>query len=205
VLGSKGKIKSMSKIESKKTETHHRADRMSLARPLPKEDSDPTTQLCLQCGLCCNGALFADVELQSLDKASRLANLGLPLQKKGRKLAFPQPCRCFDGKLCRIYPDRPAHCRAFECGILNRARALELPLDTAVQTIRDTKRQLRRVDGLLRQLGDRNTDLPLMRRIAQFMAQPIDLAADSNRTELRVELVTEMEQLMKRVHREFLA
>ena len=60
-------------------------------------------QLCIKCGLCCNGVLFADVELRKGDKAEQLAELGLSLKEKGQRRAFVQPCACFDGKLCRIY------------------------------------------------------------------------------------------------------
>ena len=51
-------------------------------------------QLCPNCGLCCNGVLFADVELQPGDDAGRLAALGMALKKKGGQRAFVQPCRC---------------------------------------------------------------------------------------------------------------
>ena len=57
-----------------------------------------TAALCPNCGLCCDSTLFADVELRAGDDAKRLKQLGLTLVKKGRtKLAFAQPCACFDG------------------------------------------------------------------------------------------------------------
>ena len=62
-----------------------------------KSPADFVSQLCPKCGLCCNGVLFADVELRKGDDAQRLAELGLSLEKKGRQQAFAQPCACFDG------------------------------------------------------------------------------------------------------------
>ena len=85
--------------------------------------TDAVSQLCPNCGLCCNGVLFADVELRKGDDAGRLAELGLSLGMKGSKLAFAQPCTCFDGKFCKIYADRPKRCRTFECGLLKRVQA----------------------------------------------------------------------------------
>ena len=65
-------------------------------------------QLCPNCGLCCDSTLFADVELRAGDDAKRLKQLGLTIvQKSKSKLAFTQPCACFDGKFCGIYADRP--------------------------------------------------------------------------------------------------
>ena len=37
-------------------------------------------KLCPNCGLCCNGVLFADVELRVGDDAKRLQKLGLTLE-----------------------------------------------------------------------------------------------------------------------------
>ena len=90
------------------------------------------SQLCPKCGLCCNGVLFADVELQKGDDAKRLAEIGLLLGKKGGQKAFTQPCGCFDGTFCRIYDDRPKRCRTFECGLLKRVQACGIEAMDAV-------------------------------------------------------------------------
>src|ERR1017187_9632698 len=114
---------------------------------------DSVAQLCPKCGLCCNGVLFADVELRKGDDAQRLAELGLPLVKKRRKPAFAQPCVCFDGTLCRIYAERPVYCRTFECGLLKRVQAGELGVDAALKTIAQAKCQVEKVCELLRCAG----------------------------------------------------
>ena len=103
--------------------------------------------------MCCNGVLFADVELRKGDDARRLAELGLSLEKKGRQQAFAQPCACFDGKLCRIYADRPMRCRTFECGLLKRVQAGEMDADAALKKIAEAKQLAEKVRGLLRRLG----------------------------------------------------
>ena len=87
---------------------------------IKNSSADAVAQLCPNCGLCCNGVLFADVELRKGDDVQRLAELGLSLEKTGRQQAFAQPCACFDGELCRIYTGRPKRCRTFECSLLKR-------------------------------------------------------------------------------------
>src|ERR1044072_8585151 len=91
------------------------------AAPIPSVDLVNT--LCRACALCCNGVLFADVRLQAGDDVARLTELGVPLKRRGAVARFSQPCACLDGKLCRIYADRPARCRTFECRLLKRALA----------------------------------------------------------------------------------
>jgi uncharacterized protein len=162
------------------------------------------SQLCPNCGLCCNGVLFADVELRAGDDAGRLAELGLSLTKKGSKLAFAQPCACFDGKLCAIYTGRPKRCRTFECGLLKRVHAGALDTDAALNTIDKTKRQAEKVRVLLRQLGQNEEGLAMTKRYAHVMSAPIDLSDHESNTERRGELMLAVDELMRRLQRDFL-
>jgi very-short-patch-repair endonuclease/Fe-S-cluster containining protein len=180
-------------------------------RPSPRlggerESASPSAinLLCPACGLCCNGVLFADVELQKGDNAGRLIDLGMSLKKKGMKRAFVQPCRCFDGKLCRIYADRPKRCATFECGLLKRVQAGEMPASAALKRIADAKKLAEKVRRLLRQLGDRDEQLALTKRYSRVMSQPIDLAAGEDTGEARGELMLAVNDLMHVLQREFL-
>ena len=162
------------------------------------------SQLCPNCGLCCNGVLFADVELQKGDDARRLVELGLSLKRKGRKRAFVQPCACFDGTVCRIYPERPAYCRAFECGLLKSVQTGEREAKAALKTISETRRRVEKVRRLLQQLGQKDEAMALIGRYAQIMREPVDLSGPEDAVELRGELLLAVEALMQMLQREFL-
>jgi Fe-S-cluster containining protein len=162
-------------------------------------------QLCPNCGLCCNGVLFADVELRAGDNAARLAELGLSLKKKGQgKLAFAQSCACFDGRLCAIYNDRPERCRTFECGLLKRVENNEMQTEAALKIISKTKRQAENVRVLLRQLGQNDERLAMTKRYSQAMSAPIDLADHETDSERRGELMLAVDELMRQLQRDFL-
>jgi Fe-S-cluster containining protein len=163
------------------------------------------TQLCPNCGLCCDSTLFADVELRAGDDAGRLAKLGLTLGKKGRgRLAFIQPCACFDGKLCGIYADRPHRCRTFECGLLKKIAAGELKTETALRKIAAAKMLAEKVRRLLRSLGQNDERLALTTRYSQAMSAPMDLSSPANDPELRGELMLAVNELMQALQRDFL-
>lgn len=161
-------------------------------------------QLCPQCGLCCNGVLFGDVELQRGDDAAQLAACGIGLFSKGRKRAFSQPCSCFDGKLCAIYGHRPQRCRTFVCRQLRLVESAQLSTSAAERNIRAAKRCAEAVLRLVRDLGNLDEALPLNQRYAAIMAQPIDLAGDDETVEMRSELMLAVGQLMGLLEREFL-
>ena len=162
-------------------------------------------RLCPNCGLCCDSTLFADVELRAGDDAKRLAKLGLSLGKKGQeKLAFAQPCACFDGKLCRIYDDRPKRCRTFECGLLKKVEADEMTANAALKKIAEAKFLAGKVRALLRSLGEKNERLALTKRYTQAMSAPVDLSALEGDSELRGELMLAVNELMRTLQRDFL-
>src|SRR5664279_5086249 len=150
--------------------------------------NESVDQLCPNCGLCCDSTLFADVELRTGDDAGQLAELGLSLAKKGGKLAFAQPCACFDGKLCAIYADRPLRCRKFECGLLKKVEADEMTAGAALKEISEAKKRAENVRGLLRQSGQGDERMALTHRYAEAMRAPIDLSDDSD-AERRGELM----------------
>jgi len=163
------------------------------------------SELCPKCGLCCNGVLFGDVELQRADDPKRLGEAGMVLSHKGRKLCFNQPCACFDGKWCGIYADRPRRCRTFVCGLLKQVQVDELSIVVALRSIAEARRLSEEVRRLVRELGHTDEGLPLNRRYAALIAQPIDLAADDERIERRSELMLAVDKLVKILERDFLA
>jgi hypothetical protein len=155
-------------------------------------DPSVSNPLCLECGLCCNGVIFADVQLEREDDAERLRSLGLQIvgfrRRRGkegqttdpqsaiRNPRFPQPCAAFDGCRCRIYADRPKYCRQFECLLLKNLHAGRIERTAALRLIRTARRRADIVRRLLRELGDADEQAALsgrFRRMKQRMESGI--------------------------------
>jgi Fe-S-cluster containining protein len=161
-------------------------------------------QLCPNCGLCCDSTLFADVELCAGDNAARLKKLGLTLAKKGKsKIAFAQPCACFDGKLCTIYKDRPKRCGLFECGLLKRVESGEMTANAALKKINAAKKRAGEVRELLRELGQRDVQMALTHRYTELMNRPMDFSVEGEAGQ-RGELMLAVNELMQLLQRDFL-
>lgn len=173
----------------------------------PKAGGDRASyvsQLCPNCGLCCDSTLFADVELRKGDDPERLQALGLEiLQKTRTKLAFTQPCACFDGKFCKIYAGRPKSCRLFECGLLKRVGGGGLAVGAALKKISEAKARADRVRNLLRQVGQWDEQMALTHRYAEAMGAPMDLSVPAE-AEKRGELMLAVNELMQMLERDFL-
>jgi hypothetical protein len=130
-----------------------------------------TDVLCTRCGLCCDGSLFADVELAGHREAARLEILGLAVEEgdaPGGLLA--QPCAALVGRRCGIYAHRPECCRTFECRLLQDVRRGRVSVERARTHIAEALRLIRRAEALLVRCGRRNLNLPLVERSAEALA-----------------------------------
>lgn len=165
---------------------------------------DAVAQLCPACGMCCNGVLFGDVELQRGDDAKRLTTLGLDLFRKGRKECFSQPCACFDGTLCQIYDGRPKRCRTFECRLLQRVQAGKVATTEALKVIKVARGHVGSVRKLIGELGQTNERMPLNMRYASVMAEPINLAEGEAVSRRRGKLMQAVGALAEVLERDFL-
>lgn len=146
---------------------------------------DSLEQLCLACGLCCDGTLFDGVQLETGDDAVKLKSLGLPVKTSRGKAPvtrFPQPCSalCQD-RACRLYADRPKQCRTFECKVFKDAKAGRVEFDVALQLVTKTRRHADKVRRLLAKLGDTDERRSLGERFHRMQesmeAAPPDEAA----------------------------
>lgn len=115
-------------------------------------------QLCLACGLCCDGTLFDLVKLEAGDNEAKLQALGLPVSVSRGKTPiarFPQPCAALcEDRTCQVYRDRPWQCRIFECGVFKDAKAGRITFAAALRLVQKARRRADQVRRLLRELGD---------------------------------------------------
>ncbi len=130
-----------------------------------------TDTLCTKCGLCCDGTLFADVELVGQAEVARLEIMGMEVENEERNLGLlSQPCAALRGTRCGIYAHRPSCCRLFECHLLQNAQCGAVTVERAMEQIADVREKIRRVKALLGRLGNRDESLPIKERCAETLA-----------------------------------
>jgi len=150
-----------------------------------------TDTLCTRCGLCCDGSLFADVELAGRAEAAKLEIMGLEIEDDGAdRWLLSQPCRALKGRRCGIYAHRPECCRTFECRLLQDVRRGAVSVERANEHIAAALKRIEWVKELMLQLGQRDTGLPLRERCAEALAKEAgaDLEANRKRAELEAEM-----------------
>jgi hypothetical protein len=131
-----------------------------------------TDTLCTKCGLCCDGTLFADVELVGQAELVQLEIMGIEVEDEDRNTGLlSQPCPALRGTRCGIYAHRPKCCREFQCHLLQNAQRGAVTVERALEQIADAQEQIQRVRAMLGRLGNRDESLPIKERCAETLAE----------------------------------
>jgi len=164
-------------------------------------------QLCIACGLCCDGTLFDTVRLEPGDEVKKLQALGLPVTvSRGRQPVayFPQPCSalCAD-RTCRLYAQRPQQCRTYECMVFKETQAGRLDPAAALRQVKSARRQADRVRRLLRKLGDADEPRSLGERFHRMQCRMETEAPDESALATFADLSLAVHRLKLLAHAKF--
>jgi uncharacterized protein len=160
-----------------------------------KNQIHPVPELiCLQCGFCCNGVIFADLQMNEGEDMEHLVALGLRLVSRRTK-KLRQPCAAFCDGRCRIYAERPDSCRRFDCALLRRVKEGQVTGEKALQMISKARQLADEVFGLLRALGDTDESKPLAARLRQTTRRVEGMSLDRESASLYGQLTVAVQKL----------
>lgn len=102
------------------------------------------SELCSDCGICCDGTLFSSV---SLDAAGLVTVRGqrLAVVETATESKLELPCAALRGVLCGIYEQRPECCAEFVCELLVQVDEGRLSVEAAREVIEVTRATAARV------------------------------------------------------------
>ncbi len=168
--------------------------------------------LCRQCGLCCNGVIFANLRLDERDEVERLQSLLSLRRMRGGKglddsvsFQFSQPCAAFRSGQCGIYPERPRYCSEFRCRLLQRVITQKHSAAAALGKIARTGKLANEIARTLDMVegNSRRRMWPLARRYREIMKSTArDGATPETAAELG-RLTQSMHKLSLRLARDF--
>lgn len=100
----------------------------------------PSQQLCVRCGLCCQGVWFTNI-LSSADEVEPGKAAGfVPIVENGERL-FRQPCSFHVNGCCSAYGQwRPAACVTYKCGLLRKLEDGGIEFVEACELVDEAKR-----------------------------------------------------------------
>ncbi|MDQ8180052.1 YkgJ family cysteine cluster protein [Pelagicoccus sp. SDUM812005] len=164
-------------------------------------------ELCLACGMCCDGTLFDNVRLGADEDAAAVKALGLPVRFSRAKVPvafFRQPCRALGADCtCSVYANRPAQCRSFECGVFKAAESGDIGYESAHRLVKQARKRAERARKLLRKMGERDEGLSLGARFRRVQRWVESGEVDAAAGETFAALGLAMHQLDLLAHRKF--
>lgn len=132
--------------------------------------------LCMACGLCCDGTLFAAVSVEALEfPVLRALPVTLATGRDGR-YSLVQPCPACTGSRCEIYDQRPGACLKWECYVLEGYRRGAISMDEALDRIGQAHALKADLMEALQpwEPGVQNTSLPALWRRWNAQATGVD-------------------------------
>lgn len=151
-----------------------------------------SSNLCLSCGLCCDGTLIGFVQLDS-DEIPAVKEV-MDIEEANGQGFFLHPCNKYcDG--CTIYSKRPKQCALFKCGLLKSVEQKELDFDSAIETISVVKQKKDAIEQKL-------AALPFELKSGSFYFQMVELKkllqkikSESSLTQSHLALISDLEQM----------
>jgi Fe-S-cluster containining protein len=151
-----------------------------------------SSNICLSCGLCCDGTLIGFVELDR-EEIPALKKV-MDIKDENGHGFFLQPCSSFcDG--CTVYSERPRHCASFKCELLKSVEQKNLEFDLAVETIKVVKQKKIAMENTL-------TALQLKLKSKSFYFKMVELKnllqkkkAESSLNQNQFALMSDLDQL----------
>ncbi|SKB68438.1 Putative zinc-or iron-chelating domain-containing protein [Salegentibacter holothuriorum] len=160
--------------------------------------SEPTN-ICLACGLCCDGTLIGFVQLdrEELAPVKKL----MDIEQTGENGMFFLPCNELGCNGCNIYSQRPKQCSKFECGVLKSFEKKELSFDKATEVIDVVKQKKiaieKHVATLQIELQSKSFHFKMLELKKLLRKDKSELSLSKNHQELKLEL-EELEKLLSK-------
>lgn len=99
------------------------------------------SDLCVACGMCCDGTMFGNVVAQDHELVQMIF-LGAETKYKEEedKHFFLQPCPAYVNGSCSIYETRPKTCSGYKCHLLKRVLKNEITPEQALVKVERMKK-----------------------------------------------------------------
>lgn len=152
--------------------------------------------ICLACGICCDGTLIGFVEVEAAE-FSRLKGV-LEIEESDEIGFFLHPCEKFCEK-CTIYDQRPKQCGLFECKILKSYEQNEIDFKSATEIIQEVIQKKKLIEKQI-------LDLELTLKSGSFCFKMMELKyryAKVKKTNVQENLMLNIEDLNKVVQKHF--
>ncbi|RDB04325.1 hypothetical protein [Runella aurantiaca] len=138
-------------------------------------------EICVKCGICCDGTLFNHAELEpgEMSSGSLPKKIEQNYRKMGEKERFVLPCQYFEGK-CTIYDqNRAIVCSAFRCQLLKDFSKGRITKYDADKTVLNALKFRNEIFELYKRIFGVDTKLSFRQLLTEIGKMPVPPAEQS--------------------------
>ena len=128
--------------------------------------SDSNQNICIHCGLCCDGTLFNHARI----KENEPLETGYAFQTFNEKQrSFKLPCSYLKDTICSIYDQRPyAICESFRCKLLRKVISENVSYIDAIKMINEVIALKMKIELQILEHHPKNNGDSLPRKMKEF-------------------------------------
>ena len=117
-------------------------------------------EICISCGICCDGTLFNRASLEPGEKGQLPEKIEQNYFQVNGVDKFKLPCLYFDGK-CTIYDQKKAIiCSAFRCQLLNNFSVGKISINDTMNVISKAKTMRKELFASYRNISGEDIMIP---------------------------------------------
>lgn len=161
---------------------------------------DDSLNICLACGICCDGSLIGFVQIEQ-EEFSRVRKI-LDIEESDSIGFFLQPCTKFCNG-CTIYEERPKQCGLFECKLLQSVDNKTLGFNSAVENVKIVKEKKLAIESTITELGIELKSPSFYFQIIELNKILQNKKADFTIKQIELSLISELEELNTLVYQGF--
>jgi hypothetical protein len=120
-----------------------------IKRESKQSQDNENGNICIECGLCCDGSMFDRAVINKHDDLEFLKQMGVESFTVDDKLFFQLPCKGQEGIRCRLYHDerRFKVCKIFKCKLLRQYHSGEISCYDALNIIRELRMRRQNIEA----------------------------------------------------------
>ena len=116
------------------------------------EKNAPAQNLCMACGLCCDGTLFKTVPVNPAERLLGLKTRGVQIHIEGERRCLLLPCTAYENCVCKVYTERPKRCTTYQCKLLKQCLNDKITWDEAAEVVHSTQLHKKKLEANLRKV-----------------------------------------------------
>jgi len=109
--------------------------------------------LCMTCGLCCDGTLFKTAPVDPDERLIELQASGVQIHIENERRRLLLPCAAYENNICKAYYNEKAKiCTEYQCKLLKQCFIGKITWDEATEVVHSIQLHKKKLEANLRKV-----------------------------------------------------